>query len=196
MKTPLTPPEVVRLKHLESIIEKGKVHYEEVCKALAEICDRELWRETHDTFADYCKDVHGLTHWNVRHMADFHRVKTSLPAAVGKSITTDRQARELKPVPRALRPAVVAAGAGLALKAGKPLTSIHLNEGRKLVGGAAAPAPTVHTSQAATFKAEFTNFVNRGIEKLSWQEMRDLQEHIRKETIRFDGAMLKKKLKL
>jgi len=54
---PLTKKERRRLEELESIVTRNFRAFYEVGCALREIRQRRLYRETHQTFADYCKDL-------------------------------------------------------------------------------------------------------------------------------------------
>ncbi|MCG8643315.1 MAG: hypothetical protein MI862_26550 [Desulfobacterales bacterium] len=58
--TTLTDPERDRLTECESIIRKGLGTFLEVGRALAEIHDNRLYRETHNDFRRYCKDIWDL----------------------------------------------------------------------------------------------------------------------------------------
>lgn len=59
--THLTDTEKQDLKKYESLISKGLNTFLEVGKALAEIRDRRLYRETHKTFERYCKETWDLS---------------------------------------------------------------------------------------------------------------------------------------
>jgi hypothetical protein len=65
----LDPKEVKRLTVLEGKIEKGLKTFFEVGRALVEINDKRLYRESHKTFADYCEDRWSLSRASAyRHM--------------------------------------------------------------------------------------------------------------------------------
>nr|WP_319491836.1 hypothetical protein [uncultured Desulfobacter sp.] len=57
---PLTDPERDRLAECETVIRKGLGTFLEVGKALAEIHDAMLYRETHKEFKRYCREVWDL----------------------------------------------------------------------------------------------------------------------------------------
>lgn len=57
---PLTDPERNQLSECESIIKQGLTTFLDVGRALAQIRERRLYRETHKTFERYCKDVWDL----------------------------------------------------------------------------------------------------------------------------------------
>ena len=52
----LAPPEQDRLEQCEAIIERGLQTFYEVGKALQEIRDAKLYRDTHQSFATYCRE--------------------------------------------------------------------------------------------------------------------------------------------
>lgn len=54
--TELAPGDAERLAELESTIDRGLTTFVEVGAALAEIRERRLYRETHGTFEDYCRE--------------------------------------------------------------------------------------------------------------------------------------------
>ena len=56
----LTKPEKASLEACEEVIRKGLGTFLDVGRALAEIRDRRLYRETHKSFKKYCKDVWDL----------------------------------------------------------------------------------------------------------------------------------------
>lgn len=55
-KKPLTPAEAKALLQCEQVIRKGLETFVEVGNALAQICERDLFRSTHNTFEAYCRD--------------------------------------------------------------------------------------------------------------------------------------------
>lgn len=65
MNSPPTPVTLSRsdrerLQKLERIIDEGLATFVRVGRALQEICDRQLYRETHSTFDDYCRNRFGI----------------------------------------------------------------------------------------------------------------------------------------
>lgn len=61
-------PSTLSLPELERVIERGQQTFIEVGRALLEIRDRRLYRETHTTFEAYCRERWG---WS-RHHANRH----------------------------------------------------------------------------------------------------------------------------
>ena len=56
----LDATEKARLDELETVIERGLQTFYEVGKALEEIREQKLYRETHKTFENYCRDRWGM----------------------------------------------------------------------------------------------------------------------------------------
>ena len=57
----LTVQEKTELAELETVIENGMKHFLVVGRALLRIRDSRLYRDTHRTFNDYCRDRWGMT---------------------------------------------------------------------------------------------------------------------------------------
>ena len=70
---PLTDPERGRLAECETVIRKGLGTFLEVGKALAEIHDAMLYRETHKSFKKYCSDVWDLSKSRAHQQMDGYR---------------------------------------------------------------------------------------------------------------------------
>lgn len=87
-------PSNLSLPELEQVIERGQKTFIEVGRALMEIRDRRMYRETHATFEAYCGERWGWT----RDYADKHidavHVNDALPTTVGKP-TNEAQARAM-----------------------------------------------------------------------------------------------------
>ena len=70
----LTDPERTRLEECECIIRKGLGTFIEVGRALADIHDNRLYRETHNDFRRYCRDVWDLGKSSAYRKMDSYRV--------------------------------------------------------------------------------------------------------------------------
>lgn len=81
-----------RLTHLESVIERGLGTFVEVGQALLEIRDSRLYRESHGTFEDYCRERWGMSRSYAHRQIDAATVAAVLP------IGNEAQARELLPL--------------------------------------------------------------------------------------------------
>jgi hypothetical protein len=91
----LTTPERHDLETLEGIVQRGLDTFIEVGRALAEIRDRRLYRQTHGTFEEYCHDRWLLGRTRAYQLIDAAAVSTIVdkdPPA------NEAQARELAPL--------------------------------------------------------------------------------------------------
>jgi len=90
------------LAALEATIERGLATFIEVGQALMEIRERRLYRETHPTFEDYCRDRWGLNRSRASQLIEAAQVSKILDTPPKR----DSQARELAPLkdrPEAVR---------------------------------------------------------------------------------------------
>lgn len=87
-----------RLDALEGVIERGLATFVEVGEALLEIRDSRLYRETHGTFEDYCRERWGMSRPRAYNLIDAAKV-THLVSA-NADIPNEAVARELVPVMR------------------------------------------------------------------------------------------------
>ena len=132
-----------RRDNLESVIERGIHSFIEVGAALAEIREGRLYRESHSTFEEYCRE-----RWKInRQKADRYIAASGIsdklsPIGLGlHTIENEAQARELAPVkddPESLRDVVLAAAEKSKVD-GQPLTAKRLRESvREHISGMAA----------------------------------------------------------
>lgn len=86
-----------RLEELEGVISEGLQTFVEVGNAIREIRDNRLYRESHDTFEEYCKERWG---WSKRHTN--YQVEAANTAQIVGEISPTRpnasQAHELAPL--------------------------------------------------------------------------------------------------
>ncbi len=96
----LTQAEQGRLDNLEDTIERGLSTFVSVGLALGEIRDRRLYRESHATWEDYCRDRWHVTDRRVRQLMAAATVVKEIgeTGTNGSAPTTERQARELVPL--------------------------------------------------------------------------------------------------
>jgi hypothetical protein len=85
-------PSNLTLPELEVIIERGQETFIEVGRALMEIRDRRLYRDTHATFEAYCKERWGWTRQRANQLVDAAHVATALTTDV---VTNEAQARAM-----------------------------------------------------------------------------------------------------
>jgi hypothetical protein len=90
--TALVPDERRRLADLEAKIEHGLRVFVETGQALRAIRDERLYRETHRTFEDYCRERWGFGDRRARYLMVAAEVGTMVP------VSNERQARELVPL--------------------------------------------------------------------------------------------------
>ncbi len=93
----LTAAETTALGDLERAIEKGLATFIEVGSALAAIKDRGLYRETHSTFEDYCRERWGMSRSRAYQLMDAAEVAGTLSTMVDTP-PSERVARELAPL--------------------------------------------------------------------------------------------------
>lgn len=91
----LDDEEKARLKELEAIVEQGLQTFYEVGKALVEIRDGKLYRETHKTFDDYCRDRWGIARRTVDRYISAAQVLENLRPIGLKIPTKENQVRPL-----------------------------------------------------------------------------------------------------
>ncbi|MCG8635421.1 MAG: hypothetical protein MI863_16430 [Desulfobacterales bacterium] len=94
----LTDPERIRLEECECIIRRGLCTFLEVGRALAEIHDNRLYKETHKSFQKYCKDVWDLGKTTAEQKMNGYKVvsllEKKMPAIAG-TFTNECQTRPL-----------------------------------------------------------------------------------------------------
>jgi len=98
----LVPAERSRLSELEAVVESGLQTFVEVGQALSEIRDSRLYRETHATFEDYCRERWQFTGRRGRQLIAAAEIGTIVPAE------NESQARALAPLLAAHGPTAVA----------------------------------------------------------------------------------------
>lgn len=102
----LSEHERTRLKHCESVIERGMQTFISVGAAIAEIRKGALYRATHATYQEYLKDRWGITRQRAHqfeHATTVARILRDTPTESGKPREVlpqnERQARALRSVP-------------------------------------------------------------------------------------------------
>ncbi len=94
--TQLNTEERVRLQELESVVEQGLQTFYEVGKALDEISDQKLYRETHKTFEAYCRQKWGISKRRAYQFIDAAEIVENLCTIVHNSSVRENQLRPLK----------------------------------------------------------------------------------------------------
>ncbi len=107
MTTTLTTTDRNDLEKYESVIERGYQSFVESGQALLNIRDRRLYRQTHDTFEDYCQERWGFNRARGRQLIEASIAVQTLPKNLDTNVSTEGAARELRKVPETHRVAVV-----------------------------------------------------------------------------------------
>ncbi len=94
-KTKLTKLERLRLTELESIVEPGLKTFDEVGKALEEIRNQKLYRETERTFQAYCRNKWNIARRTAYQLIDAARVMENLAEIGIPKPTKESQVRPL-----------------------------------------------------------------------------------------------------
>lgn len=126
----LTPREVGDLRALEVRIEEGKQAFEQVGLALLEIRDRKLYRQSHSSFQNYCRDRWQFTGRRAYQMVEAAAVVQSIKDANDETVnncsqfpTTESQCRPLSVVEPAQRAEVFQKAVQKAKSENKPVTA-------------------------------------------------------------------------
>ncbi|MCU0518058.1 MAG: hypothetical protein MUC60_14580 [Oscillatoria sp. Prado101] len=97
----LNAGERARLEQLESLIAQGFHIFGQVGKALDEICDKRLYRESHKTFEAYCRNKWGIARRRAYQFIDAAQVVENLCANCTQIPTNECQVRPLTGLPSA-----------------------------------------------------------------------------------------------
>jgi len=109
--SPLNSAEASALNHCERRVSEGLERFRDVGLALASIRDNRLYRATHATFEDYCRERWG---WSARRgyqLMDAAEALAGLPEECEPLVHTERAARELAKVEPSNRAEVLAKAA-------------------------------------------------------------------------------------
>jgi hypothetical protein len=142
MSTPIILPdfEAAQLEQLEERIQCGLKSFVEVGEALTAIRDRRLYRATHGTFEEYCRDKWG---WSKQHA---YRLMECGPIAKSNpQVTSINQARELARVEPERRQEVVERAVEAT---GGKITAVALKEAVRTID--IAPASSTPASDTYT----------------------------------------------
>lgn len=103
----LTLADRARRQELEATISRGWRTFIQVGEALEEIRAKRLYREDFTTFEEYCQKVWSWSRQRAYQMMDGAKTARTLEE-VGVQVSSEKQARELKPVAQAVAAAPVA----------------------------------------------------------------------------------------
>lgn len=138
----------VRLQELEATIEKSAEAVWDMAQALKEIKEDELWRQTHDSWKDYCEDRWGISRGWAHATIQAVEVRRQLDGedVISRGLLHVKQASRLATIPEEDRKEVWDSAVSKAEKEGKDAPSLHrhleptIREYRKQ-GRAPRPAP-------------------------------------------------------
>jgi hypothetical protein len=99
-----TLPEDERFRVCEEMIEQGLKAYFEIGRALAEIQESRLYRQTYDTFEDYCAERWNIARRTAYQLIEAYRVVENVRNCA-QVPATESQARELAKLPPELQEA-------------------------------------------------------------------------------------------
>ena len=120
----LAPVEADRLQSLEATIAAGLQTFHEVGSALLEIRDSRLYRQTHATFEDYCRERWGMERAHAYRLIEASEVVSRLSPIGDMAVPANEgQARALGQFDQELRPVVMRATKAHADATGKPITA-------------------------------------------------------------------------
>ncbi len=91
----LTDVETDRLDELEHVVARGLQTFVEVGQALGEIRDRRLYRATHGTFDNYCRERWGFVASRARQLIAAAETVTAVTAAGLPALSTEAVTREM-----------------------------------------------------------------------------------------------------
>ena len=94
----LTDVETDRLDELEHVVARGLQTFVEVGQALGEIRDRRLYRATHGTFDNYCRERWGFVASRARQLIAAAETVTAVTAAGLPAPSTEAVTREMAPL--------------------------------------------------------------------------------------------------
>jgi hypothetical protein len=127
MSATITPSESVRLIALERVIEKGKNTFVEVGNALSEIRDSRIYRATHATFEDYCRERWQFSKRHCDRMISAGEIAKNL-GPIGPKPESESQARPLAKLEPEQQPAAWEKAQEIAKEEGKPVTARHVEQ--------------------------------------------------------------------
>ena len=133
--SPMTEEEIADRDQLVTVARKGFDSALVANQALREIRDRKLFRETHKTFSEFCRDVLDISEARASQLINHaiqcaelkeHFSEEQIP-------TSERAVRELRRAPSAIRIKIIQKA--LELAAGDRPKTIHVQEARAVIEG-------------------------------------------------------------
>lgn len=122
----LSADEISRFHHLKQVVRDGIKGWHAAGKALCEIRDKQLFRQSFGTFEEFCVQEMALTPRRVSQLVDaatfLDRTAAEAPAATTTKAPSEQAVRELKALPEGERVAAYAEAVALESKAAGKLT--------------------------------------------------------------------------
>lgn len=148
----LDDAERLKLAELEAVLERGLETAIEVANALGEIHGRRLYRVTHTTFEDYCRDLWGIRRSRAYQLLDYARVSTVVDKAGLPPLANESQTRALAPVLRREggEQLVLDLMSGLAEKGLRPTARLIRDRSRRQSGSVTARARDARLASSGT----------------------------------------------
>ncbi len=122
----ITPAESEELAALEAVIEKGKQTFVDVGAAFGRIQVGKLYRSTHKTFEDYCREKLGWEKRHVYQLIESAKVVENVRNCAQTIPTNEAQARPLAKLPAEQQPAAWEKAQEIAKEEGKPVAARHV----------------------------------------------------------------------
>ena len=119
----LSTDEANRKLELERVIESGLQTFHDVGNALLEIRESRLYRDSHGTFEDYCKERWGFVASRARQLIGAAEVINNLQSVTNVTPANEGQARALAKFDPDLQPAVMKVADAFSKATGKPVTA-------------------------------------------------------------------------
>lgn len=154
---PLSAGEIETRKACERIIEHGLRTFYEVGTALLQIRDQKLYRVSHRSFEEYCRQRWGLQERRVYQLMDAAAIVEDLKSCTVVQLPqNERQARALAQVEPELRPGVLEAAVATAPNG--RLTTAHIIETAGIVSVAPPASPVEAVTVDVTPDAPYIHF--------------------------------------
>jgi hypothetical protein len=149
-RQPITPADSARLTGLEAVIDSGLRTFVDVGAALLEIRESRLYRQTHGTFEDYCRERWQMVASRARQLIAAVETVRNLESVTTVTPATESQARPLAPLPPEQQRQAWTQAMETARAADRPVTAKDVQAAAEAVTGKvpAAPAQTQPTEPA------------------------------------------------
>ncbi|MDP9438820.1 MAG: hypothetical protein M3P49_08760 [Actinomycetota bacterium] len=135
--------EVPRLDELEGVIERGLQTFVEVGNAIREIRDSRLYKQSHETFEDYCRERWGWSDSRARQLIGAAGAVETVTTVTVPGPANERMARELAPLAKEDPETARRVWGGLTEEHGDDLTAKHVKKAVEEVKEAKARRETL-----------------------------------------------------